>query len=58
MFLYSFNMTSKGEPTNKEEGAESSFTLEAMQQQFGGINLVFNEIRDKMDRQDAIITNW
>ena len=51
-------MTSRGEPTNKEGRAESSFKLEAMQQQFGGINVVFNEIRDKMDRQDAIITNW
>ena len=29
--------------------------LQAMQQQFECMNMVFNEIRDQMDRQDAVI---
>ena len=29
--------------------------LQAMQQQFECMNMVFNEIRNRMDRQDAII---
>ena len=31
--------------------------LQAMQQQFKRINVVFNDIRDRMDRQDAIIAS-
>ena len=29
--------------------------FQAMQQQFEHMNVVFNEIRDRMDRQDAVI---
>ena len=29
--------------------------LQAMQQQFERMNMVFNDIQDRMDRQDAII---
>ena len=55
-FLYSFkSMSSRGETLNKEGGEESSFMLQAMQQQFEHMNVVFNEIRDQMDRQDAVI---
>ena len=32
--------------------------LQAMQQQFERMNVLFNEIRDRMDRQDAIIATW
>ena len=31
--------------------------LQAMQQQFEHMNMVFNDIRDQMDRQDAIIAS-
>ena len=30
--------------------------LQAMQQQFKCMNVVFNEIQDRMDRQDVVIT--
>ena len=29
-----------------------------MQQQFERMNVMFNEIRDRMDRQDAVIATW
>ena len=48
-------MSSRGETSNKE-GEESSLMLQAMQQQFERMNMVFNDIRDWMDRQDAAIT--
>ena len=34
-----------------------NFTIRAMQQQFERMNLVFGEIRDRMDRQDAAIAD-
>ena len=34
---------------------DSSFMLQAMQQQFDRMGVMFNEIRDRMDRQDAAI---
>ena len=55
-FFYSFkNMYSRGEASNREGGEESSLMLQAMQQQFECMNVVFNEIRDRMDRQDIVI---
>ena len=55
-FLYSFkSMSSRGETSNRDGGEESSFMLQAMQQQFECMNVVFNEIQDQMDRQDTII---
>ncbi|RVW18237.1 RNA-directed DNA polymerase-like [Vitis vinifera] len=47
----------KGETSNKEGGEESSLMLQAMQQQFEHMNVVFNDIRDRMDRQDAVIAS-
>ena len=47
-------MFSRGETSNKEGQAESSLMLRAMQQQFERMDVMFNEIRDRMDRQDAI----
>uniref|UniRef100_A0A2N9I0N6 Reverse transcriptase n=1 Tax=Fagus sylvatica TaxID=28930 RepID=A0A2N9I0N6_FAGSY len=32
--------------------------LRAMQQQFERMDVMFNEIRDRMDRQDAVIATW
>ena len=48
-------MSSRGEASNREGGKESSLMLQAMQQQFESMNMVFNEIRDQMDRQDTVI---
>jgi hypothetical protein len=36
-----------------KEGRSSS-----IQKQFERMNVVFNEIRDRMDKQDAVITTW
>ena len=55
--LYSIkNMSSRSNTSNKV-GEESSFMLQAMQQQFECMNVVFNEIWDQMDRQDAVIAS-
>jgi hypothetical protein len=51
-------MSSRGETSNKEGQAESSLMLRAMQQQFERMDVMFNEIRDRMDRQDAVIAGW
>jgi hypothetical protein len=32
--------------------------LQAIQQQLERMNVVFNEIQDQMDRQDAVIATW
>ena len=54
--FYSFkSMYSRGEALNREGGEESSFMLQAMQQQFECMNVVFNDIWDWMDRQDDVI---
>ena len=50
-------MYSKGESSSKEKRKNTSFVLEAMQQQFEHLNMVFGEIRDRMDRQDEAIAN-
>ena len=51
------SMSSRGETSNKEGGVESSIMLQAMQKQFERMNMVFNEIRDRLDRQDTVIAN-
>jgi hypothetical protein len=51
-------MSSRGETSNKEGQAESHLVLRAMQQQFERMDVMFNEIRDQMDRQDAVIATW
>ena len=48
-------MSSKDETLNREGREESSLMLQAMQQQFERMNVVFNDIRDRMDRQDVVI---
>jgi len=48
-------MSSRGDTSNKEGREESSFMLQLMQQQFECMNVVFNEIWDRMERQDAVI---
>ena len=57
-FFCSFkNMSSRDETLNREGREESSLVLQAMQQQFERMNVVFNDIRDWMDRQDAVIAS-
>ena len=51
-------MSSRGETSNKEGGEESSLMLQAMQQQFKRMNVVFNDIQDQMDRQDTVIASF
>ena len=36
---------------------DGAFTMRAMNQQFERLNIMFKEIRDRMDTQDSIITN-
>ena len=50
-------MSSRGETSNREGGEESSLMLQVMQQQFERMNVVFNDIWDQMDRQDAVIAS-
>ena len=63
-FLYSLKkekkkiMSSKGDTSNKEGQEESPLVLRAMQQQFECMDVLFNEVRDRMDRQDAVIATW
>ena len=47
-------MSSRGETSNKEGGEKSSLMLQAMQKLFERMNVVFNDIRDQMDKQDVI----
>ena len=51
-------MSSRGETSNNEGQAESSLMLRAMQQQFERMDVMFNEIRDRMDRHDAVLAGW
>ena len=50
-------MSSRDETSNREGREESSLMLQAMQQQFERMNMVFNDIRDQIDRQDAVIAS-
>ncbi|KAI9186526.1 hypothetical protein LWI28_018160 [Acer negundo] len=50
-------MSSRSDFSNKEEKGEPSFMMKAMLQQFKHMNVVFDEIRDRMDKQDAAIAN-
>ena len=51
-------MSSKGDTSNREGQEESPLMLRVMQQQFERMDVLFNEIRDRMDRQDVVIAIW
>ena len=51
-------MSSKSDTSSKEGREESFFTLESMQQQFERINVAFNEILDRINRQDIVTSTW
>ena len=42
---------------NQEIETDGAFTMQAMHQQFELLNIMFNEIGDRMDTQDATIAN-
>jgi hypothetical protein len=51
-------MSNKSNSSNKGSEGEKSdplFAFQAMQQQFERMNVMFGEIRDRMERQDAAI---
>jgi hypothetical protein len=50
-------MSHKGDSSPKGKADNSSFVLQAMQQQFERLNFVLGEVRDRMDLQDAVIRN-
>uniref|UniRef100_A0A2N9IS90 Reverse transcriptase n=1 Tax=Fagus sylvatica TaxID=28930 RepID=A0A2N9IS90_FAGSY len=50
-------MSHKGDSSPKGKADNSSFVLQAMQQQFERLNFVLGEVRDRMDLQDATIRN-
>jgi hypothetical protein len=50
-------MSHKSDSTPKEEVDYSFFVLWAMQQQFERLNLVLEEVKDRMDQQEVVIRN-
>jgi hypothetical protein len=56
-FLQHITMSHKGDSSPKGKADNSSFVLQAMQQQFERLNFVLGEVRDRMDLQDAAIRN-
>jgi hypothetical protein len=50
-------MSHKSDLTPKEEVDNSFFVLRAMQQQFERLNLVLEEVKDRMDQQKVVIRN-
>ena len=50
-------MSHKGNSSPKGKADNSSFVLQAMQQQFERLNFVLGEVRKMMDLQDAAIRN-
>ena len=50
-------MMSHRSDSSKGVEENSSFMLQAMQQQFERLNLVLGEVRDSMDNQEAVIRN-
>ena len=50
-------MSHRSDSSPKEKADNSSFVLQAMQQQFKRLNFVLGEVRDRMDHQEAAIRN-
>ena len=48
-------MSSREENASKNVEAHGAFTMQAMHQQFERLNFLFEEIKDRMDGQDAAI---
>jgi hypothetical protein len=56
-FLQHIMMSHKSDSSPKGKADNSSFVLQAMQQQFERLNFVLGEVRDRMDHQEAAIRN-
>jgi predicted nucleic acid-binding Zn-ribbon protein len=50
-------MSHRSDSSPKGKADNSSFVLQAMQQQFERLNFVLDEVRDRMDHQEAAIRN-
>ena len=50
-------MSHRSDSSPKGKVDNSSFVLQAMQQQFERLNFVLGEVRDRMDHQEATIRN-
>jgi len=57
LFCSALKMSHKSDSTPKEEADNSFFVLRAMQQQFEQLNLVLEEVKDRMDQQEVVIRN-
>lgn len=55
IFLQVRIMSSREESASKDVEAHGAFTMQAMHQQFERLNFLFEEIKDRMDGQDAAI---
>jgi len=57
LFCSALKISHKSDSTPKEEADNSFFVLRAMQQQFEWLNLVLEEVKDRMDQQEVVIRN-
>jgi hypothetical protein len=57
LFCSALKMSHKHNTTPKKEVDNSFFVLRAMQQQFERLNLVLEEVKDRMDQQEVVIRN-
>ena len=57
LFVQHIMMSHRSDSSPKSVADNSSFVLQAMQQQFEQLNLVLGEVRDSMDNQEAVIRN-
>ena len=56
-FVQHITMSHRSDSSPKGKADNSSFVLQAMQQQSERLNLVLSEMRDRMDHQEAAIRN-
>jgi hypothetical protein len=57
LFVQHIMMSYRSDSSSKGKVDNSSFVLQAMQQQFERLNFVLGEVRDRMDHQEAAIRN-
>ena len=57
LFVQHITMSHRSDSSPKGKTDNSSFVLQAMQQQFEWLNFVLDEVRDRIDHQEAVIRN-